>query len=850
MPSKTPSISHFFLFIAGMISIHSANAAAPRNLPECEQAYFTAVSVPVDQRKSATVQSQLKSWCTSQCVTEKINIYAVQENKPVTDALRTQLTPGYTQTCTALFTATTTSTVATGTPTTGTGSTATLPECTWNLPPGVQPAPDQQNICQQAIQRKQAEDQRKAAAAAEQQRLLEQQQAAQRAQRSGTNTMLGAAVVPQLINSVANGLGGAGGNGTANGNGGQAAPSGPSYYSTTAPQYATGSQATAPRAPAAAASPAPAPAAAASPSTTAQPAPPEVPPAQALSNAEAELRNVPPELQEQGRGANTAVREGEAADGARRSIISQNAEGANRNIASQSNEVMTVVTPLLCNKTLQSSPTPVNFPTTYGHFKKFLGGNVPGGCAAPPASSSSAQGTQQPQPETNTASQTPNRNTCPTPTGSDIEKFNARRACECGQAAESAEAWCVESDAAKKYRTVMDAAGPLLLGLNAVAKSCGGMHDISKFVGSGLTAVNGICIAKKMQCESRCAKVLSDFSNDFRTFDSGIIKDFMKELDNNKKLVCDTLPTPEQKTACVNELITLKTTVTGQKSRVAAIHQGEQSPQSTGTVPSMIAKCAEKARNIAGMLTNIGAIALAAQKAKKCEKEHAAAGTEGVDGAQITANDYCSNEATSNSVFCKCKGTPSAEGCAAVLAAGPSAENNIQDQRGVNLQSGRGPSAFAGAGGKDGSGSMGGYRGSDGGSDGTAGTQTSFGAVTSSMGAGSGGSVGGFTGAGGPGAASSGSAASDAKAKKEEDKAKWSFGSIASSVGSSFGFGGGGGSRGDSGTSALPADQQAMIERKLASDRYAAEISPSTGADNFSKIKRSYVQKADTFMGP
>jgi len=854
MPSKTPSISHFFLFIAGMFSIHSANAAAPRNLAECEQAYYTAVSVPVAQRQSATVQSQLKAWCTSQCVNEKIGIYGVQENKPITEELRTQLTPGYQQTCTALFASTSTSTVATN-PTTGagTGAGATLPECTWNLAAGAQPSPDQQSICQQAIQRKQADDQRKAAAAAEQQRLLRQQQDAQSAARGNSRNLMRAAVLPELINSAANSLGGADRN--PSGNAG-AAPSGPNYYNSGAQQqlqYAGGAQAGTP--PTVGAAP-PAPAAPNAPAAAAPPPPaPNLTPQQALTQAQQELQNVPPELRPAGEQANSAVEQGQREDGARRSIISQNAEGASRNLTSQSTEVLNQVRTQLCNVILPGVPEPFNFTETYTAVNKFIGtGSGAAGCGGGPAAqaapANSAPGNTAPNQQAQAGGQQNggNNNSCPTPTGSEVAKFNAGRACECGQAAESAEAWCVESDAAKKYRTVMDAAGPLLLGLNAVAKSCGGMHDISKFVGSGLTAVNGICIAKKMACETKCNRVFSTFRTEFGNFDRNVISSFNTEKGTAEGR-CNTVTDVSMQAQCIQKLGQIQTQLGQLKGRVATIFRNEESPQYTGTVPSMVAKCAEKARNIAAMVTNIGAIALAASKAKKCEKEHAAAGTTGVDGAETTAADYCSNEATSNSQFCKCKGTPNAEGCGAVLAAGPGGENNIQDQRGVNLQNGRGPSAFAGAGGKDGSGSSSGYRGYNAGADGAASTQTSFGAVTSSMGPGSGGSVGGFTGAGGPGAGS-GSAASDAKAKKEEDKSKWSFGSMASSLGSSFGFGGGGGSRGDSGTTQLQPDQQALIERKLASDRYAAEISPSTGADNFSKVKRSYVQKADTFMGP
>ena len=93
--------------------------------------------------------------------------------------------------------------------------------------------------------------------------------------------------------------------------------------------------------------------------------------------------------------------------------------------------------------------------------------------------------------------------------------------------------------------------------------------------------------------------------------------------------------------------------------------------------------------------------------------------------------------------------------------------------------------------------------------------------------------MGGAVAAGANGAGSGGTTAAGAtNAEKQGDK-KWNFGAFTATGGGAIGGRGGTAS----GNGNLTSQQEQALERRLAAERYAAEVTTSTGKSNFDKVK-------------
>jgi hypothetical protein len=428
-----------------------------------------------------------------------------------------------------------------------------------------------------------------------------------------------------------------------------------------------------------------------------------------------------------------------------------------------------------------------------------------------------------------------------------IKEFNEAVKNQCTHDAEQAEKLCVESDSMKAARTMMDLAGPVLMGMNAAQKTCGGMADVTKFLGGALTVANGICMGVKMKCEKTCENLAKRLETSQQSFASRV----KTALDSEHDIIhkeCTLDPVTHQPKvmdptvqACVAQNDMKRADADKALGMLKQLVANQHEPQMPGTVAQLDAKCKDKMRNIVGLASNIAAIGLAMNSAKKCEKDLAAAAAQGdKNAATVSTQEYCSAAETKDTQFCKCQGNSTAQGCGASLVSS-TATDVPPEQRGVDLKNFGGASGFAGAGGSGGI--SGAYKGSYGAGNSAdpVGQALLNGGALSSGGSGAGAgvaSVGGATGGDAKG--------SETKpASGKSDDKKWSFGSFASSLGGALGFGN---NAKNEANGSLNAAAKAAIQRKIASDRYAAEISPSTGADNFAKVKRSYVQKADTFM--
>ncbi len=415
---------------------------------------------------------------------------------------------------------------------------------------------------------------------------------------------------------------------------------------------------------------------------------------------------------------------------------------------------------------------------------------------------------------------------------------------KCVDKAEKANKLCVEgrSPGAQAAKALMDYSAPVLALISSAHKACSSTAKIANLVGIGLTIAKGVCVAAKVTCDASCGTTAKDAtqvsSHIERLQGASLVDQLAAEADCKIRGVLP--PTPDA--ICTADVNRKK--IAGQRAALLLKNHFamEINESQAGTTGQMVASCHNKTKDILLMGTNILSILAAKASAQKCEKQLATNGG-ATSGDVTTTAEYCSVAANTSTQFCKCQGTPNAEGCGAVLAAGVP-EASSSNQIGANLKTGSGLSNFAGGTGAGGSGS-----GSDFGigSEGRAATGLAADLNgASSLGAGLGAAGGAGAGGGGAGGGAGGDPSAAAAGTKDEKKPGFgSLAGLANSLGGLFGGGRGGAAAGNG---ALSSQQQAAIQRKLASDKIAGEVTSSSGLDNFSKIKKSYGQKAETFM--
>lgn len=401
----------------------------------------------------------------------------------------------------------------------------------------------------------------------------------------------------------------------------------------------------------------------------------------------------------------------------------------------------------------------------------------------------------------------------------------------CADGSEMAQKLCVEgtSPGAKIARALMDASGPVLMAMNSAQKACSTTSKVSKLAGMGMIAANGVCIAYKMKCETACEASNKNLIGVEATLKTAVDANYSLDLTAcSSNQACQKFFTENQKQieAAKNDF----------KNAVIKSFKNQQQV-ATGTANGLKAICQSQARNIMGMLANIGALAMAKKGGDECEKKLS---TTGAAGNALTAQQYCETPANTSSQFCKCQGNQTAQGCPGYKAAGSADVNSASDPAGTNLKPNSGLSNFAGGGaaGTNGSDySLG--SGKDGG-DGSDFKPFEAGPGGAANGGPSGAGVGSSGGGSGPG--SEAAAVGD---KKDKDDKKWGFGAF----GGGGGMFGGGNKGGKDGNGDLKDQQAAAIERKLASDKYSAEVTSASGTSNWEKVHRTAVRVESSLMG-
>jgi hypothetical protein len=412
----------------------------------------------------------------------------------------------------------------------------------------------------------------------------------------------------------------------------------------------------------------------------------------------------------------------------------------------------------------------------------------------------------------------------------------------CSSLASKAEFLCVEgtSPGAKAAHTLIDVAGPVLAVMSSAQKSCSSTSKVMNLASMTLLAAKAVCVAAKVACDTSCASSAKDLTALQADAEANQAA-YNTELSKCQTLAAqDPLLNPVAQQA-VRETASKPPVAQTQLVDIKETLAQEATPAEPGTTPNLVAQCKSKLKDIAGMGINILGMLAAKSSADKCAEQLAS--SSGAASGDITTAQYCENAANVTTQFCKCQANSNQEGCPGYVAGAIGGDASGNDVAGTSIHEGSGVSAFASGAGKGAApvvpnsglsnlGSSGGDLGA------------------SSLGAGSGsgsnsglGNVGSSGSSGFDSKGSAEAAAKAAEAKKADEAKKWDFGAAASAF---FGSGPKASKNGD--VNGPDKANAVAIERKIASDRLASEVTSASGKSNWEKIRRSYLTKENTFL--
>ncbi len=439
----------------------------------------------------------------------------------------------------------------------------------------------------------------------------------------------------------------------------------------------------------------------------------------------------------------------------------------------------------------------------------------------------------------------------------DVINYTTKAKLSCTSVTEKTEFLCVEgkSPGAVAVKGLMEVAGPVLGSIQSVQKACSDTATVTDFASKALMLARGVCVVSQLACKATCGTALNKMIKGVEAAHKTALEAASKE-NTVARLECtfiemkanNPLTAPPVKpmliakaNTCYQEAFNKYTAVIKAADEIKAAVALEKAPTTAGTAAGLAAKCHLKEADIAGMASNITNLVMAKKSADECDKKMSASG---VAGGGVSPTTYCETPENVSTQFCKCKVNNQQEGCPGYTADRSAIEKEREAaQRGLQLLNGNGVSGFASSG--SGGGSDVGGSGLDSLKESASTQETSeklslsdTGSTTTSAG-----SFGGGANVNGSG----GTVASDGSDKPEEEKKKlWSFGSFASSLGGMFSSNSSS-VKGKSGNGDASAKASA-IERKIASDKLAAEITSASGKSNWEKVRQIYLIKENTLL--
>lgn len=393
----------------------------------------------------------------------------------------------------------------------------------------------------------------------------------------------------------------------------------------------------------------------------------------------------------------------------------------------------------------------------------------------------------------------------------------------CTSKSELSSLLCIEgtSPVATASRTLIDLAGPILGVINTAQKACSSTAKVTDLAAKGLTVAKGLCVGAKLYCDYQCGSAAKDLA-----------------------LLQTELGTVKGAVMANGAAIPIFT-------KLETIVAAESQPTTAGTALYAAAKCNENGKDIALFATNILGLVAAKMSAKDCDKKLSSSNNPTV-ATNITPDQFCNTPENSETQFCKCKNNSQQMGCPGYVSS--TSDSRINTVAGTNLKnSGSGLNNFAN-GKKTNAVTSDNQLNNQNDQDPTQ-KNSMFGGLSSGQSSSSGNTDSNSSDLGNDKNTSHAktTAAGDAEAQKSQDNKKWSFEGFASSM-SGF-FGGKSGSRKSNGDSSDSQQglsgnsaQKALIQRKLASDKLAAQITSETGKSNWEKVHRVYTIKENTLL--
>ncbi len=412
------------------------------------------------------------------------------------------------------------------------------------------------------------------------------------------------------------------------------------------------------------------------------------------------------------------------------------------------------------------------------------------------------------------------------PLAASLEKYLTLSKKACTENAERSNMLCLEdtSDGIKAVKMLVDYGGPILGAISAAQKSCSSLNKITSLASMGLAAAKGVCMASKYMCDNTCGAAQKELLN-IQKNAKQFAQAFNSDVNLGRMACASTDAASQAKCAAVKQQHPVVTPIITQLD-YNLVAEVKPTP---GTTPAMVVGCQNHLKDIGLMALNLIGVMKARDSAKECEKQLSVAG-----GGELSKQQYCEIPANAPTETCKCERDKMAAGCPAALAA--TLNSSGSDLAGLNIKNGAGVSGFAS--GATPTTPTSALTGLNGASSNPNGSGYKGRGASSSAGSGGGNSQGADSSAAGGGDSAS------ALDKKDKSSKKWDFGS--------FGSNEGGGSAGAKGIGknggGLGEKDMDALNRKIASEQFAAEVSSSSGKSNWEKVKRMYLFKETSFL--
>lgn len=442
---------------------------------------------------------------------------------------------------------------------------------------------------------------------------------------------------------------------------------------------------------------------------------------------------------------------------------------------------------------------------------------------------------------------------------SQVQSYTSATKKTCNTTAETASFLCIESTnpGAKAAKKVMETAGPVLAVVSSAQKTCSSTAKVTRLVNLGLTIAKGVCVASKLACDGACALAISNLGKVQASIatqvGSAIDTDYTT---NDTKCQSDASSQCASATvgyaacyaakygSCAGRNSARKAQAVSYSQQLQGYLKSENAPATPGTSPAIAKGCQAHIKDIALLGVQVAGTLAAQQNAKACEEKLASSGSA---GATVTTQKYCEKPENTNTQLCICQKNSTATGCPGALAASASTTDSAAAEKGANIKSSGGNSAFASfgaAGAKPSIGTNGLKKNSALGfsASGVSATGSATGSSSDAGGV-------GVSGGSGGGVSATASSSGDSESKKEADaKKKWSFGSFGESAVGALGGGSIGSAASKNGKPGSLSRDEAAIKRQLASEKYATEVSTASGKSNWEKVRHMYLIKEGSFI--